>query len=249
MSVLVIRPDEQAHELCQQLGDLHIPAFPLSLVTLIEGSELSALKQALSTSDILIAVSQHAVSHAAHYLHHHQGYWPSSLAYIAIGQKTAQLLSKYTQQTIHCPTIHDSEHLLELDPLQDIHGLSVLILRGNGGRELIADTLRQRGAAVRNLETYQRCYTAFDVDIAIENWRQRQLSQIVVSSGEQLSYFFSQLSPAQQNWIKEKQLFVPSQRVAQLAQELGFHRIYTVGSAMNCDFSAAIKAMYDRKST
>ncbi len=72
--------------------------------------------------------------------------------------KTAHYLSKCTQQKVHYPEVSDSEHLLRLPALQNVEQQQVLILRGNGGRELIKDALVRRGAKVHYSETYKRIH-------------------------------------------------------------------------------------------
>lgn len=87
--------------------------------------------------------------------------------------KTAHVFSKACQQSVDYPEISDSEHLLALSMLRDVAGKKVLILRGNGGRELIYSTLVERGATVRYQEAYCRHERPFAAAECVQNgsWR------------------------------------------------------------------------------
>ncbi|MCV5388272.1 uroporphyrinogen-III synthase, partial [Escherichia coli] len=100
----------------------------------------------LHQAQIVIAVSRHAVQCAQQILTSNGASWPKQAVDLAVGQKTAHYLSKCTQQKVHYPEVSDSEHLLRLPALQNVEQQQVLILRGNGGRELIKDALVRRGA-------------------------------------------------------------------------------------------------------
>lgn len=68
-------------------------------------------------------------------------------ALFAIGRTTALALHTVSGQHIHYPLDREiSEVLLQLPELQNIAGKNALILRGNGGRELLGATLTERGA-------------------------------------------------------------------------------------------------------
>ncbi|WP_296815495.1 uroporphyrinogen-III synthase [Thiobacillus sp.] len=54
------------------------------------------------------------------------------------------------------PDGQDSEAVLALPQLQAVAGRQVVIVRGVGGRALMADTLRARGADVHFMECYRR---------------------------------------------------------------------------------------------
>ncbi|RMG55103.1 MAG: uroporphyrinogen-III synthase [Gammaproteobacteria bacterium] len=54
------------------------------------------------------------------------------------------------------PPPYNSEALLGLPELQDLHGQRLLLLRGEGGRRHLAETLRSRGAQLDEVACYRR---------------------------------------------------------------------------------------------
>lgn len=250
MSVLIIRPQEQGVALCQELQQrgiecIHHPLFDISPIEIEH--ELFHLSPNNDKVDIIIAVSQYAVQFCDQLLRQKKQSWPSNTRYFAIGQKTAQLLSKLSQQQVDYPQVSDSEHLLENTELSAVSGLNIVILRGNGGRELIAETLRDRGANVVYKEVYQRVPRAFYAESNVTLWQDRQIESIVVTSYEQLELLVSQLPALYHNWLFALSIYVPSERIARLAQGAGFRNTITVGSASNSDLVAALQPRNDRK--
>jgi uroporphyrinogen-III synthase len=243
MTVLVIRPEEQGQELCQQLENVGIRA---TLLPLIDMKPVAFLEPLFSPSqikgkiDIIIAVSQHAVRFSDQLLRQKKQSWPSNVRYLAIGQKTAQLLSKLTQQTVDYPEISDSEHLLEAPLLTSVSGLNIIILRGHGGRELIAKQLITRGANVVYREVYRREPRLFDAKSSMAYWQKNQIDSLIVTSYEQLKLFVDQLPSHYHQWLFTLSIYVPSERVARLALSIGFKNTITVGSASNSDLVAAL---------
>lgn len=240
MAVLVTRPGEQGRSLCQQLNSAGICALHQPLIKILPGKDLSGIATQLNQFDCILAVSQHAVTLTQQTFTSQQE-WPQTATYIAVGQKTAHVLSKLSQQKVHYPDVSDSEHLLELDILKKVKGKKVVILRGNGGRELIYETLRSRGAHVSYLEVYKRENLAFDSDLFVPFWQDKHIQQLVITSSGQLSYFVSQLTQAQLNWAFGLQLYVPSARIANEAQQMGFLHITNTGSASNKDLLATLR--------
>ena len=58
---------------------------------------------------------------------------------------------------------YDSEHLWErLSPQRDWRGARVLLLRGDGGREWLAERLAEAGATVQAVAVYHRAGPRFD---------------------------------------------------------------------------------------
>lgn len=233
MTVLVTRPGEDGSDLCQKLSTLGISNLHHPLLTFIQGRDAASLQYHLKNCHLVIAVSQHAVYWAQHILKHQNASFPTAPIYLAIGNKTAQLLQQYCGKTVISPKISDSEHLLDLPALKLVKNRRILILRGNGGRELIYQTLQQRGADVDYSEVYQRAYIPIDESIVYPYWKQLNIKQLVITSGDQLSYLITQSSNDFKHWLTQRELYIPSQRIEQEAKEFGFSRIINTGSAAN----------------
>ncbi|WGW00246.1 uroporphyrinogen-III synthase [Vibrio sp. YMD68] len=241
MAVLVTRPEPQGLQLCQQLSEVGISALHHPLITIIPVPQIFDQIKHLDSFDIVIAVSQHAVDITHQALLNNSKSWPTHPTYIAVGQKTAQILSKLAQQKVHYPKVGDSEHLLALPPLQSIQSKRIVILRGDGGRELIYDTLKTRLAQVEYREVYQRNYIDFQSDTCVSNWQKQSIDTLVITSSGQLNFFASQIDPAYRGWLYQLQLLVPSERIASDAQRLGFNSVTNTGSASNRDLVAALQ--------
>ncbi|WP_428773583.1 uroporphyrinogen-III synthase [Vibrio sp.] len=241
MAVLVTRPEQQGQQLCQQLAGAGIETYHLPLIEFLPGQQLAALPGSISQYQIIIAVSQHAVDFAQQTLNEAGVPWPSHCVYLAVGQKTAQILSKACQHTVHYPSISDSEHLLAMDVMQTVHNQQILILRGNGGRELIYDTLILRGAKVDYLEAYQRKNVAFDAHNLVPAWQAQGIDSLIITSSGQLTHFVSQIDVQDLPWLLTLRLYVPSERIASDARQLGFCDVINTGSAANADIAAALQ--------
>ncbi|MGR5094835.1 uroporphyrinogen-III synthase [Vibrio maritimus] len=242
MRVLVTRPETQGAELCKQIERmggfaLHYPLIDISFPT-IQAADSAHFCQ----SDIVIAVSQYAVQGLEHYLNRSSVCAPKQAIYLGVGQKTAHELSKLVQQNVNYPSISDSEHLLALPELAQISGQVVTILRGNGGRELIYEQLTKRGAYVQYLEMYQRQYRSFDKQ-ALEHWQDSKIDTLVVTSGEQLEYLLSQVPESSHDWLRQHQLLVPSERIANLAMTQGFNNVTNTQGASNSTLFAALQRL------
>ena len=237
MAVLITRPAPECDQLVAQLNQVAISAIAQPLLEVKQGKDINKLTeqiQQLQQGDYIVAISYHAVNFAANYLLSQGAEWPKNMHYIAVGDKTAAALAQACQQPVSSPTgNHDSEALLALPELTDIRHRNVLILRGNGGRELIYQALTARQAHVSYCETYQRCWLTLDAIQLVHQWQQQQIQALVVTSGEQLIYLTGLIPNEDLSWLYNCHLFVPSQRIADQASTLGYKHISTVGSATN----------------
>jgi len=229
---LITRPTPEGELLCEQLTQRGVQAIHQPLIEIQAGKQYSELVERIQQAQIIIAISQHAVYWANHALAQAAQSWPLTARYLAIGQKTAHKLSKASQQKVHYPDVSDSEHLLAMDELANVGEQAILILRGNGGRELLHQTLSMRNAEVQYCEAYQRVAVNFDGNQAAKRWQQLGVDTLVITSGEQLIQFERNLPPEHLAWLHQLRLVVPSQRIVDLAQQMGFkHRINAHGAA------------------
>lgn len=245
MSILVTRPSPAGDQLVSRLRTLGQVAWSFPLIEFTPGRELPLLAghlAALRADDMLFALSQHAVEFAHARLQQDGQRWPDAPRYFAIGRTTALALHTESGKEIRYPLDREtSEVLLQLPELQTVVGKRILILRGNGGRELLGDTLRERGAEVTFCECYQRCNKYYDGAEEAMRWQSRGVTTLVVTSGEMLQHLWS-LIPQwyRDNWLLRCRLLVVSERLANLARELGWQDIRI---ADNADNDALLRAL------
>lgn len=110
----------------------------------------------LNEFDIAIFISANAVNKAMELITPRRG-WPASLSVAAVGARTAEELQRHGQQVNIMPRQpFNSEALLSLHEMRNVASKRVIIFRGEGGRELLGDTLRERGAHIEYAEVYRR---------------------------------------------------------------------------------------------
>lgn len=80
--------------------------------------------------------------------------WPHRLPVIGVGRATAKVLDDAGLSVVH-PEQEDSDGVLALRQLASVTGQRILIVRGEEGRERIAEVLRARGARVDVLVLYR----------------------------------------------------------------------------------------------
>ncbi|MBM2830858.1 MAG: uroporphyrinogen synthase [Gammaproteobacteria bacterium] len=236
--ILVTRPAMLADTLCtliQVRGGraIHLPAIDIQPPA--DKNHVIQLLSDLSRYHIGIFVSQNAVRWTIDFLggdierlNH--------LVLVAIGQSTAKKLRQAgIKQVVYAKGQVDSESLLELTELQasEVCGRNILIFRGTGGRELLANTLRERGANVDYAEVYQRAVPKYD-DASVDNiWNAERPDVVVITSAAGLQNLFDMLSSEQQRKLLDTQLVVIGKRLSVYAQRLGFNKIPVVANEAN----------------
>ncbi|KGT87790.1 uroporphyrinogen-III synthase [Erwinia typographi] len=238
MSILVTRPAPAAEELVSRLRLQGRVAWSMPLIEFTPGIDLDSLPAQLATlrpDDLVFILSQHAIHYAQPAMMRANSTWPASLNYYAIGRTTALALHAASGLDVVWPHEREtSDVLIRLPALQQIAGKRALILRGNGGRELLAETLQARGASVQFAECYQRCAKIYQGSVEGRRWRDRQIDTLVVTSGEMLQQLYS-LFPEidREEWLLHCRLIVVSERLATRARELGWRNITVADGADN----------------
>ncbi|MDO6514909.1 MULTISPECIES: uroporphyrinogen-III synthase [unclassified Neptuniibacter] len=238
LRVLVTRPLHQAQHLIQALRSHGAEpiAFPLLKISPITESDTnySALKQKILDLDNfqhLIFVSPNAVHNGYDWIDQYWPQLPIGIKWLAIGKQSANALSNYGIDAYHSPLGYDSETLLASPALDNIRGDKVLIMRGEGGREKLAEELRARGAEVSYAELYRREQPTYNDGEVAEALYNNELDAILISSGEGLHNLMSIGKGSQQQFSTDSllkcHLIVPSERIKHDAESAGFTRITT----------------------
>lgn len=221
LNIVVTRPRDQAVGLSRRITELGGKAILLPLLEIApaaDASELNALKQNLSSYDLLIFISPNAVKYGMSAL----GTVPSAVRVATVGQSSAQTLRDLGITNVIAPTERfDSEALLALPALQNVAGWKVAILRGNGGRELLGDTLKVRGALVDYVTCYERSKPALDADSLLKV----EAHALSVTSSEALGNLWQSLTEAHKTRFAHLPLFIPHARIAELAHQQGWKNI------------------------
>jgi uroporphyrinogen-III synthase len=229
-TIVVTRPRAQAGALAAAIGEAGGEAviFPLLEISpAIDPAPLNAVIARLSDYYLAIFISPNAVDHAVPAILA-QGAWPATLTAAGVGPGTVKALAAHGITGCLAPTERfDSEGLLALPPLAAtvVAGRRIAIFRGDGGRELLAETLQQRGARVDCITCYQRSGPTVDIEELLQRWRQGQLTAITLSSSEALRHLLQGLDAEGLAYLKATPLFVPHPRIAETARQAGLSRI------------------------
>ncbi|MDX7999955.1 uroporphyrinogen-III synthase [Xenorhabdus sp. Reich] len=238
MSILITRPAPAGEELVKRLLAVGKTAFSAPLIEIYPGCDLPLLSQKLqwlSAGDLVFLLSKNAVHYANEQLSQEGQSWPDKLSYYGIGKSTSLHFHQQTgQEIIWSEEGETSEDLLQLPALQQMDNKKILLLRGNGGREVIASTLRMRGGKVDYCECYSRRPVKYPAADFSRHWRQCGIKTIVVTSGEMLQLLYNLVTDSDgKAWLLGCGLIVVSERLANIAHELGWQVIKVAKSADN----------------
>jgi uroporphyrinogen-III synthase len=223
IGVLVTRPEHQAHHLCQLIEAEGGAAVRYPALDIKARPDRAAVRAAVGPADrydLILFISANAARFGADILGDRH-----DVRIAAIGQATAAALNGAGQRVSLMPEDGaDSESLLAMPELRDMRGQRVLIVRGSGGRELLAEVLTARGAQVQYAEVYVReaAYPSLERKAEIEVlWRQGGISVYVATSVEVLEALVGIVTPRCRELMHSTALVTGSQRVAEAAGRLG----------------------------
>ncbi len=156
--------------------------------------------------------------------------WPSGLRVAAVGAGTAQALEERGFNAVIAPAGEaDSEALAALPELQDLRGRSVVIFRGQGGREWLRARLEARGARVEYAECYRRARPDADASGLLARWQRGGIEAVSITSAEGLANFLEMLGPTGAGYLRATPVFVPHSRIVTAAERFGVRRIIVTG--------------------
>jgi uroporphyrinogen-III synthase len=218
--VLITRAKHQAHELKSAIkaagGDALL--FPVIDIIGRDVDEIGRELADLPDPDIVVFVSGNAAAYGLAAVKR------KNAKIAAVGPATrAAIESVGVDVDIFPQQGFDSEHLLRHVSLQSVRDRNIVIVRGQSGRELLADTLEARGANVHYLSVYDRVphepslADLENLEIALNQGRIRF---VIVMSVETLGHLVHILPPQCLTLLRQSTLVAPSTRVLQTASEL-----------------------------
>ena len=217
VGVLVTRPRQQAGELAEAIEAYGGTAilFPVIDILARDPADVQADLDVLADPAITVFVSRNAVEHGLDY---------AAGKIAAIGPTTADAIDQAGGHVDICPAAgFDSEHLLMEAAFDDVAGKTIRIIRGDVGREKLASSLKERGAEVEYLSTYERKrprYTAAELTSLEEDWQAGRVSVAVVMSVQSLENLGALLPDWCRKQLPMTPLVTPSARVLKEALKL-----------------------------
>lgn len=225
LHVVVTRPAGQQENLCRLIEEAGAVSIHFPVLEIQEAADQAGLVEQikrLPEFDLAVFISPNAVNRAMNLINAHGGL-PDSIQTAAVGRGSGRELARYLGRDpdIVPRSRFNSEALLELPRMQAMAGKRVIIFRGDGGRELLADSLRARGAEVEYAEVYQRGKPDVDTVPLMHAWARGEVDIIVVTSGEGLRNLFDMVGQLGRQWLRKTPILVINERLVELARELG----------------------------
>ena len=227
LTVVLTRPRQQAGEWLMRLAALGAKAVSLPLIEIVAGAPQTATEawQQLPSAALAMFVSPNAVTY---FFKGRTGEWPTDTLAACVGPGSSRALpdagvpSHLIVQPPADAESLDSEHLWPLLATRDWQGKSALILRGDGGRDWLAERLREHGARTFDFSVYQRRCPVLDAT------EQSLLVDIVAPAGARFVWLFSSAEAIghlatliDADWSGQRAIATHA-RIAERARQLGF---------------------------
>ena len=222
---LLLRPPGQERRLSELIvaeGGVvtYLPTIEIEPVS-VPAADLARLEAA----DWIVFISPNAVQCGLAALHRAGRPLPASAAIAAVGAGTARALQERDVRVDAQPAAGGGADALLAHPrLARLNGCRVLIVRGVGGRERLAEGLREHGAGVVYLEVYRRALpTPRSPAPGLEDWRRAAARVTIVTSETGWRHLLELIDEPAREAVFTSALVAVSRRVADAARALG-HR-------------------------
>jgi uroporphyrinogen-III synthase len=254
MRVLVTRPAAQAQEWLDRLGAEGIEAVALPLIGIAPADDPAPLRQAwasLHERRLVMFVSPNAAEHF--FAARPAGLaWPEDALAASPGPATTRALRTLgvRAERIAAPADDapqfDSEALWQTLRGHDWRGASVLFVRGESGRDWLAERFAESGARVERLAAYRRTEPVLDASA------RRVLDEALRMPHEHLWWFSSseaidhlEALATETRWSHARAL-ATHPRIAARARRLGFGRVDEVRPAVREVIDALRRSIQSR---
>ena len=232
MHILITRPVRPASRTAERLAALGATSCIFPTIIIEPPADIGLVKAALSSLENVYAII--FVSPSAVEMTLKDNFeLSSSVKVFAPGSGTAEELNLYGVNNVQIPIKNfDSEGLLELPELQSefVNGKRILIFRGDGGRELLYDELRYRGAQVELIAAYKRSKPATSPTGLLEFLSRKKLTAISIMSSAAIRNLVA-LVPEydRKDLLFSLPVYASHKRIKDTAESLGFLNVIETG--------------------
>jgi uroporphyrinogen-III synthase len=226
-SILVTRPEQQAGGLISAIqahGGLPLVAPMLAIQAVADDSRAAAVIDAVSDYFGAIFVSRNAVDFGIELLRSHSQSI-DHMAVFAVGLGTANRLRELGINNVDTPREDfSSEGLLGMARLsaREVRDRRIIVFRGVGGREHLAETLQSRGALVDYCEVYERTVPTISLAEVLKKHKVEIPDIAVVTSLEGLTNLADKIDAEGLDKLFDMPLAVIGSRIGQEVERLGF---------------------------
>ena len=235
-TLLIIRPSNRPQQDIQTCHTAGWQAQVLSPIEIeVDRSAQKKLPEQFKQADVVFWVSPTAIETAAPHLNFSDGH----KAHITVGQTSQHTLAQFSPYPVFSPEDgNDSEAVLRMPIWKNLPpNAQVLIIRGHGGRDFLADKLTELGFQIDIAEIYFRRPHAIDW----QNFKTEDIAAAYVTSGELAREFFHQIPPQFSRFFESLLYFTHHPRIADALRIVGAKHVETVTS-----LSAALSSMPQR---
>lgn len=231
--ILITRPEQKltkSVETFRRAGVATTGCAPVTIAACTDAATACQHKLIHSQPDIVIVTSAFAVPALPS-----PAGMRSDILWFAVGNTTAMALQE-AGFTATVPEQQNSEGLLALSQLQDAKSRQIVIIKGQGGRTTLANTLLAQGNHVEVYDVYQR--EKLNKPVLTDNWQWQQITGIVATSAEmaeQLFRFYDGKTLQAQRWL------TVSERIAAHVKSLGVINVGVCNDASDNALIAWIK--------
>ena len=225
LRVLVTRPSHQAEHLANLIEAQGGRAVPIPTIEILPPNDPAALATCvnrLHEFDMAIFISANAVNKGMEVITACHGSFPDNVTVACVGLGSARELRRFKIPAIVPTTRFDSEGLLALAELQQVRNQTIVIFRGEGGRELLGRTLTERGAHIEYAECYRRVKPSRVSTALLQSWESAKIGIVTATSIDGLRNLVELVGERQRKALTNTPIVVISQRMADLSHELGF---------------------------
>ena len=228
--IAVTRPAHQAHALARLIEESGGSVILFPAIEIHDVEDLGLFMQIvdrLEEFDLAIFISPNAIERAVGLIRSRRPF-PPGLRLATIGGGGVRALAAHGIIGAIVPQgRYDSEALLEVPEVAGAQ--RVVIFRGEGGRELLGETLKARGARVEYAECYRRRRPELDPAPLRDAWARQALHAVTVTSSEGLRNLFEMVGAAGRERLQQTPLFAPHPRIAEAARALAVRTVVVTG--------------------